>query len=178
MVDNLQLLKSSESNEWYTPKEHLLLVREVLGNIDLDPASSEVANEFVKADMFFTEKDGSLSYDLNGYTWNGTVYCNPPYGGLAGKFSQKMKHEYESGRVTAGILCLSGYAYETKWFRPFLSDLSIPICWVYGRVKFSRYVDGRKDLENKASTVGTIYVYLGPDNQKFAETFSQIGAIR
>ena len=170
----LAILKSSKCNEWYTPPEHVTLVYEVLGDIDLDPASSKEANFVtIGAKDIYTESDGDESWRLDGLPWNGKVYCNPPYGGLAGKFAVKAVHEYANGNMHAGILCLSGYAYETKWFEPLLRNLSIPICWVYRRVKFTR-VDGT----STASPVGTIYVYIGKDNETFRTVFSKIGAIR
>jgi hypothetical protein len=173
MLDTLTILKSSKSNEWYTPTKHIELVRTVLGSIDLDPASSNAANLSVHATKIFTEDDGDLSWRLDGYPWCGTVYCNPPYGGLAGKFTDKALYEYKSGRMSAGVLCLSGYAYETKWFEPVLRETRIPICWVYRRVKFVR-----PEGKCTASTVGTIYVYLGPDGDIFEAVFGSIGAIR
>lgn len=173
-VDTLALLKSSQSNEWYTPAEHVSLVYAVMGDIDLDPASSLQADKAViGAAKIFTEADGDLSWRKDGNQWHGKVYCNPPYGGLAGKFAAKALHEIEAGRVTEAILCLSGYAYETKWFRPILTNTTIPICWVHGRVKFTK-----PNGESAASTVGTIYVYLGPNVASFTEHFSKIGAIR
>ncbi|MCL2447879.1 MAG: hypothetical protein FWD17_02905 [Polyangiaceae bacterium] len=65
----------SESNEHYTPAEIVESARRVLGRIDLDPASSEVANAVVQAAQFFT-------YEDNGYRhcWSGTVFLNPPGG--------------------------------------------------------------------------------------------------
>jgi DDE superfamily endonuclease len=46
--------------EWYTPAEHVELVREVLGGIDLDPASNDKAQEVVRAAAYFTKADDGL----------------------------------------------------------------------------------------------------------------------
>ena len=53
----------SISNDWYTPDKYIESVREVLGDIDLDPASCEEANEVVKAKVFYDESDDGLSLD-------------------------------------------------------------------------------------------------------------------
>jgi hypothetical protein len=44
---NHQLIHSSESAEWFTPPRYIQAVREVLGGIDLDPASSRAASRIV-----------------------------------------------------------------------------------------------------------------------------------
>jgi hypothetical protein len=48
--------------EWYTPAEYVDLAQEVvLGKIDLDPASSALAQQTVKAKQFFTAADDGLA---------------------------------------------------------------------------------------------------------------------
>jgi hypothetical protein len=60
--------------EWYTPPEYLERVRAVLGCIDLDPASSKVAQKTVKANRYFTKVEDALNRE-----WHGRIYMNPPY---------------------------------------------------------------------------------------------------
>jgi hypothetical protein len=51
--------------EWYTPPEYLDRVRAMLGDIDLDPASSEIAQETVKAKHYFTRVESSAIQRLS-----------------------------------------------------------------------------------------------------------------
>jgi len=46
--------------EYYTPVEIIEAARRVLGVIDLDPASSEAANQIVKATHIYTVKEDGL----------------------------------------------------------------------------------------------------------------------
>jgi hypothetical protein len=50
-----ELLGQSDQNDWRTPRKFLDAAREVLGAIDLDPASGPEANETVKAAKFYTK---------------------------------------------------------------------------------------------------------------------------
>lgn len=69
----------SPPDNWETPDDVLDRVRAVLGDIDLDPASSERANERVRAKQFF-----SATVATDGLTrpWEpaATVFINPPSG--------------------------------------------------------------------------------------------------
>ena len=53
------MAQSVDRNAWYTPDRYLSAVREVLGQIDLDPYSDAVANETVKAKMFLTKEENA-----------------------------------------------------------------------------------------------------------------------
>jgi hypothetical protein len=160
---------SSESNEWYTPAGYLELVREVFGHIDLDPASSPLANESVQAHQIYTEADDGLSQD-----WFGNVFCNPPYGiqegqSLAGMFCQKAISEYEHDRISGAILLVNS-VHSQKWQAPLYR---FPVCFVDHRIQF---VNG-DGTENKNPTFQNIFVYLGPDREVFARVFSEIGYV-
>ena len=73
--------------EWYTPPAVIKAVRTVLGEIDLDPASTAEANHIVGAKNFFTKDDDGLKHD-----WLGKIFCNPPYSrGLIDKFVVKRR---------------------------------------------------------------------------------------
>jgi hypothetical protein len=54
--------------EWYTPTLYIEMAREVLGNIDLDPASNDLAQQSIKATQYFTiAEDGLKQSGTGGY---------------------------------------------------------------------------------------------------------------
>ncbi len=57
--------KKQRSNEWYTPSYIIEAARQVLGSIDLDPASCALANQTVKAAKYFTVDDDGLAQSWN-----------------------------------------------------------------------------------------------------------------
>jgi DNA N-6-adenine-methyltransferase (Dam) len=158
-------LTSSESDEWYTPAEYIAAAREVLGGIDLDPASCEEANRTVGATVIYTIQENGLDQP-----WRGRVYTNPPYGGQAPKFMDKLRAEYEAGNVPAAIAFLNAYSTDAKWFQP-LFDYAV--CFVAGRIP--RIEPGGK--VGNHPTFGSAFVYLGPDCARFARIFGRFGAV-
>lgn len=75
----------SNTDEHGTPPEYVAAAREVLGRIDLDPASSETFNEVVGAKHFWTAADNGYLKD----PWFGRVFLNPP-GGLCDELGQRV----------------------------------------------------------------------------------------
>jgi hypothetical protein len=161
---------SSESVQWYTPPSYIEAVRDVLGSIDLDPASCEVANEAVGAREIF---DGTPERDGLKRKWHGRVFLNPPYGtvdgeSLAGLFCSKAVSEYESGNEEAVILVNS--SHSQRW-QACLYDYAV--CFVDHRIKF---VSGDGE-QNENPTFQNIFVYLGKDRAKFDRAFSRFGYV-
>lgn len=100
---------NSGNNEWYTPVKILEIARSVMGSIDTDPASSEMANRNVKATTFYTEEDDGLKRD-----WAGNIWLNPPYAQPAiQNFSDKLIEEIKKGNVKQAMVLVNN-ATETK----------------------------------------------------------------
>ncbi|GCE15306.1 DNA N-6-adenine-methyltransferase [Tengunoibacter tsumagoiensis] len=163
------------SDEWYTPARYLQAAREVMGAIDLDPASTELANQTVQAGTYYTREQNGLAFP-----WEGRVWLNPPFGRRQtpgkktnqGVWITKLVQEYQAGRVSEAILLTTGRT-DTSWFSP-LWDY--PICFTDHKVGFFTPSSG-KILQECGHTHGTIFVYLGPQRECFLEVFSQFGVV-
>lgn len=152
--------------EWYTPPEYIEAARTVLGEIDTDPASSEVAQKNVRAKVFFTVDDNGLSRD-----WTGRVWMNPPYtGGLIDKFIDKLCAHVANGEVSEAVVLVNN-ATDTKWFQK-AADSASAICFPKGRIRFL-HPDGNLG----APLQGQAIIYIGNNAQEFRNVFSQYGFI-
>jgi ParB family chromosome partitioning protein len=156
---------SRNSDEWYTPPEYLALARRVMGGIDLDPASCAEAQRTVKARRWYDKQTDGLAQE-----WRGRCWLNPPYSHpLVAKFTEKLRLEFSDGRVGAAI-CVVNNATDTEWFQALLA--SFPSCFTK-RIRFYR-TDGRAA---ESPRLGQVFFYLGPDGEKFAEVFRDVGVI-
>jgi len=154
----------TDSNEWYTPADILDRARRVLGRVDLDPASSSEANEVVQASRYLTEDDNGLAHD-----WHGRIWLNPPYGRIAGQFVAHLTDQREKGHVEAAIVLVNAHSTDARWFWPLWDGT---LCFTYQRLDFTAG-GGRR----QGSTHGSVLAYLGPDPDRFATEFKDIGAI-
>jgi hypothetical protein len=153
------VLKST-TFECQTPARYVEAAREVLGAIDLDPASDVEANRTVKAARFHHEDDDGLAHD-----WHGRVFLNPPYGRfLTAAFATHLVEQYDVGNVTAAVLVLNAYGFDAQWFRPLFAHT---LCFTDHRVPF--YGGG--------PTFGSLFFYLGPERARFARVFGRFGDV-
>ena len=153
---------NSGNNEWYTPPEYIELAREVMRRIDLDPASSDKANEVVKAAKYYTADEDGLSQE-----WAGNVWLNPPYSSeLIVRFTEKLIAELP--RISQALVLVNN-ATETEWFSKLVKTASA-VCFPKGRVKF--YMPNGTI---GAPLQGQAILYFGADSSKFTEVFSAKG---
>ena len=66
--------KKVEAYEWISNRDLVDSAHLLMGGIDLDPASSEMANKYVNAKNIYTITDDGL----NDQEWYGSVYLFPP----------------------------------------------------------------------------------------------------
>jgi ParB family chromosome partitioning protein len=147
----VHVANNSGNNEWYTPPEYVAAAQDVFahlwfddecprGDVDcdgcdcsaiqVDPASSDVAQRTVRAHTYYTAETNGLEQE-----WRGTVWMNPPYSGsLVGKFIDKLIHEFTAERVTAAIVLVNN-ATETAWAQKLLG-FSSAVCFPAGRIKY------------------------------------------
>jgi phage N-6-adenine-methyltransferase len=152
------------NDEWNTPQDYVEAARVVLGEIDVDPATSSFAQEWIKAKQFFTKQDDGLTKE-----WHGRVWLNPPYSReKITPFIDKMIAEIEATRVTAAIVLINSYT-DTQWFQK-IGPLTDGMCFTLGRVAF---LD--PDGEPCAPTQGSVFFYRGPDVETFVNVFSAFG---
>lgn len=164
----------SKDNEWFTPSKYIEAARAVMGGIDLDPASCEMANQVVQAKRFYTQEQNGLMQP-----WRGRIWCNPPYGkvkpvpGLTLSyqklFVEKLLQEHAAGHVEQAIMLLLGNCCFNHYFYPLWQ---YPLCFHDGFISFWRPDGSTSDFG-----FGTIFVYLGPNKQKFTNEFGKFGTV-
>lgn len=158
---------NSGNNEWYTPSVFVDAARACLGEIDLDPASSPIANETVRAKQIFTAEQDGLKQP-----WHGRVWLNPPYAQpLIAQFAEAVASKYETGEIEEAIVLVNN-ATETAWFRRMLRAASA-VCLPAGRIKFV-------DPEGKPSGAplqGQAILYMGERVHDFTEAHKALGSV-
>lgn len=154
---------NSGDNEWYTPIEFIKAAHAVMGGIDLDPASSEAANDIIEAGAFFDENADGLRQP-----WHGRVWMNPPYAQpWVDKFCAQLARSYASGEVTEACVLVNN-ATETTWFQS-LAAVASAMCFPRGRVKFWHPRKESMPLQ------GQSVVYLGQNVSAFKAEFLPFG---
>lgn len=155
---------NSGNNEWYTPDEYIEAARDVMGRIDLDPASNPIANEHVKASTYYSIDDDGLTKE-----WSGNVWMNPPYEGkLIVQFIEKLNAEFVAGRVSEAVVLVNN-ATETKWFQALARHASAA-CFPQSRIKF--WYPGKTEA---APLQGQAFLYLGANSRAFIAVFQSFG---
>jgi len=153
--------------EWYTPEYLIEPVRTLMKTIDVDPASSDIANEIIKANKYYTIEDDGLTKK-----WGGNVYMNPPYSQpLVTEFCNLLVEKYRMGEIKQACVLVNN-ATETGFYQNMM-NICKAICFIKGRVQF---ID-KKGNSMGAPLQGQTLLYFGDNYKEFGEIFSEFGVV-
>lgn len=190
MENHQYVNQSSLETDYQTPSYIIEPARLTMGGIDLDPASSAIANERVAAGMYYTEEIDGLAQE-----WFGKVWLNWPFGKpenpctdgctkesckkrgyhltkrLPGNadWCNKIVSSYVEGRIEqACSLCFA--CTSEKWFKPLFN---YPQCYLNPRTNFYR-PDGSLA---KGVSKGSVITYFGENVDAFAKNYGNLGGV-
>jgi hypothetical protein len=153
--------------ELYTPAPVIQAVKKTFGGkIDLDPASSDLAQTIVQAKKYYSVEDDGLQQE-----WHGKVFLNPPYAKhLIIKLTTKLMEELAAQRVTEAILlvhCKTG----TKWFSK-IAGLASEICFPRRIICWSPTKTDNWSMYDQA------FLYFGRNPERFLRSFRNFDNVR
>lgn len=123
---NNELMFSSKSNEWDTPKDFYEKLNEEF-NFNLDPCST---HENAKCEKHYTILEDGLKQDWGGHT----VFMNPPYGRDIRRWVQKAYEESKKPNTT--VVCLIPSRTDTSYWHDYIFGKAKDIRFIRGRLKF------------------------------------------
>lgn len=179
---------SSASNEHYTPPEIIDAARATMGSIDLDPASSVLAQTVVRAeDWYGLDHPTETRRDALLWDWYGNVFLNPPGGRLSPKregtasqavlFWKRLVEAWAGGTVKQAIFV--GFNLEILQTS---QAIGFPVsnhalCFPCRRVSYY-HEEGGALVPGKSPPGASVIVYLGFRPLAFAENFERFGALK
>ena len=156
----------SGDREYYTPDRIVRLVRDLFGEIDLDPASCLEANQTVQARTYYTKHQDGLILP-----WFGKVWLNHPFDRRHNDtWVERLINSYEHGRVTEAC-CITWANVGSGWFNK-LSHY--PQLYPYKRIHYYSPRGASRSAAPKASVI----TYLGDRPEAFAYHFRPLGKIK
>lgn len=177
----MNILHSSKTDSWQTPEYIVKSVQDVLGVIDLDPASSEEANQVIRAKRIITKEENGLAQDWMGLSMAPiTVFINPPGGKILNKsaaclFWDKLMSYADQGLIRHAIfLAFSIEALQSTQVNSRLAMLYHPFCIPRTRIKF---VDPSYQKRVNPTHAQAIVYVPGTENvtKLFVKVFSKYG---
>lgn len=165
------MARATKGDEYATPIWLIQMVREVLGEIEFDPCSSEWHQQRVKAKTYCTKDRDCLKNSRQ--LWEGKKFwLNPPYS-RPGKVIEcavvSMTHWSARG------LIITNSTTETQAYQRMLC-LNHPICFPAKRINFDHPDPSvSTDRNEYRQTIFCLGVSLWDD---FRRVFGRLGAIR
>jgi hypothetical protein len=188
---------SNIRNDWLTPVEYLPYIDALLGDIDLDPCSTHLANsQFLRAKKIYTyDEDGLSTLE----PWTGQVYLFPPTYGRCSYIKDRGvwrwgKHLSNSRRAASVIWFYRllrewklrnvrealFYTTNSEMLRVIQEVWDFPICIPKTRAKL---IHGSLLFEPAIPLYWGFFVYLPPPDfglseiDRFSHIFSNLGRV-
>ena len=178
----------SDESDWMTPPWIVSSIRATFGGkIDLDPASSDMANEnFVKAETYYTEEINGLTTD-----WFGNVFLNCPWGYTMRHGKQKssqmvwidVAREQLARCEVNAVVTINQAAVSQSWFEYLLQKGLV--CFPRRRISFMSPETLKPVSGNKYASAITLLRGRGCVNTndwvemswRFVQQFSGLGTV-
>jgi ParB family chromosome partitioning protein len=174
-------IKFEVSPHWYTPQVYVDAAREVMGDIDIDPATDERAQKRIKAKVYHTDTPEKDAFKFH---WYGRMLLCPPYAeGLIDRFFYKVIEEHKFGNLIEGVIIThtidtgNDYFIDILNFADSICFIRGPIEWVKGHLA-EEIVMEEMGIPWKPKDYSKHYncaIYFGPNRVKFMNVFSQFG---
>ena len=162
--------------DWQTPDVYLEAARKVMGDIDLDPSSSDSAQKRIKAKRYYTRHTNGLDK-----VWSGRVWLNPAYS-IMSELTDKLLYHYDTGDITQAIFITHTLRIWDSWFQAALRACNA-VCFMDHLVKWHpghlpdmkmiTMFQGKPEYDVR----GTAAFYFGLDTEKFRQAWGKFGAI-
>ena len=117
-------MRTSATDEWCTPAD-LFAELDSEFRFTLDVASTD---ENALCERHYTKREDGLAQP-----WDGSVWCNPPYGGEIGKWMKKAAQTDRGGVV----VCLVPARTDTRWWHEYVAGRASEVRFIKGRLRFS-----------------------------------------
>lgn len=158
------------NDEWQTPNNIILDVRELFGGvIDLDAASNEHSNRRIQAQRYFSKTFGNSA--LNHFWCAENVFLNPPYSRIITSFIVTLLREYNNRQFNEAVVLVNSDT-GTAWYHK-LCMYSPSWVITAGRIAFL----DKSDQPVKANRMAQTIFYLGERQSEFEEVFSKHGLV-
>jgi hypothetical protein len=162
---------SDNKKDWNTPPKYIIPIKELLGEIELDPCSNEYS--IVNPKTEFSLPTDGLKQNWGDYK---TIFVNPPYGrDLLKKTTIKdwlEKINKTHKKYNNEILTLIPVATNTSHFKEIIFKEAKGICFLSDtRLKF--FYKGKQSP--KGAPMSCCMVYWGENYSKFENIFKEFG---